>query len=239
MVEENSKPGFTKKQNQLLNISSTSKVIAWFSLAFFVFQFGSELYNFTTFLEWQRGAPYGEDLFYLIRNFSRITTILIQGFVIWLILLGISLGLRMIIETNFNYQGSSLDNASSATLDDGSNEDNPAVFYNPGLVFRLDDWLRKGAIIAISVSIIDNVLRIPTTHQILMSFNFVEWVPWVGAIILNIIETIVKIMLINFGFKALGTILITMMEIEFNSRRADKLIHNPRSTRPGDSAAQV
>jgi hypothetical protein len=102
---------FSKKNDQLLNIATWARYLAWVVLVHFIFLavFGfigslnmvSQFSNLGTpgFLDLANISPFTALKFYL-----EAIGLLVKGAIYFLVLGGISLGLNMIIETDINYR---------------------------------------------------------------------------------------------------------------------------------------
>ena len=101
---------FSPKHEQLLNIATWAKYLAWVVLIIFAFTAFSEFIQdqYAYAYQFQRQAILSE-IFYDQPLFAaniilNIVSVLFKGVVYFLMLKGISLGLNMIVETNINYR---------------------------------------------------------------------------------------------------------------------------------------
>lgn len=101
---------FSKKHNQLLNIATWAKYLAWIVLVINMFYalgvYFQQQAQFSSF-----GGASGQFGMLVRSNFSfavslgvEIVAVLFQGIVYFLLLKSISLGLNMIVETDINYR---------------------------------------------------------------------------------------------------------------------------------------
>jgi hypothetical protein len=102
---------FSKKHDQLLNIATWARYLAWVVLVYFIFLavFGfigslnmvSQFSNLGTlgFLDLVNISP-----FTALKFLLEAIGLLVKGAIYFLVLRGISLGLNMIIETDINYR---------------------------------------------------------------------------------------------------------------------------------------
>jgi hypothetical protein len=113
-----SEPFITKNHDRLLRIASFSRIFAWIALIFQI------LYSVMMFFEFQ--IPYlvqtitkGNSseipmalrsfLDYLILPNTGLLVLLTRGIIYFLVLKGISAGLKMIVETDLNYKEKNLE----------------------------------------------------------------------------------------------------------------------------------
>lgn len=107
---------FTKDQNRLLSIAGWANTLSWVALVFYLFLAAvtimvdqSNYQRLQSLSYTQYGVDYWEMarsnlLTYLIRIGSDILSRVLAGFVYFVVLKGISLGLYMVIETDMNYR---------------------------------------------------------------------------------------------------------------------------------------
>ncbi|HMZ06893.1 MAG TPA: hypothetical protein PK078_04680 [Anaerolineales bacterium] len=98
---------FTKDQNRLMSIAGWANALAWAALICYI-----SLSLITVFTEMyyrnlsSSALNFGrsDTLYYLLDKGSIVIKNLINGFIYFVILRGISLGLYMVIETDMNYR---------------------------------------------------------------------------------------------------------------------------------------
>jgi hypothetical protein len=107
---------FTKDHNRLLSIAGWANALAWAALVFYLFLAvvtivvdQSNYQRLQSLSYTQYGVDYWEMarsnlLTYVIRIGSDILSRVLAGFVYFVVLKGISLGLYMVIETDMNYR---------------------------------------------------------------------------------------------------------------------------------------
>lgn len=108
---------FSKNHNKLLNIAGWASNLAWLTLVLYIIS--AALVIFQDQVNYQRmeaaigsyqnGSDYWatvkmDPLYYLVDLGSFMVKRLLDGFVYYVVLKGISLGLYMIIETDMNYR---------------------------------------------------------------------------------------------------------------------------------------
>ncbi len=101
-MAEKSESIYTTRHLRLGNIATAAKVFAWIALIVCLFSGGGNLWiDF-------RGTPsaglFSEAGLYMILASTQYIQLLITGIVYWLVLMGVSMGLNMIIETDVNYR---------------------------------------------------------------------------------------------------------------------------------------
>jgi hypothetical protein len=89
---------------RLLNISRISVIFAWLALILSIFR-SVNLFFYLRCEDWeiQTGQCTPDFAYYFSRSTNIFFTIF-MGFVWWVVLYGISYGLRMIVETDLNYR---------------------------------------------------------------------------------------------------------------------------------------
>lgn len=108
---------FTKDQNRLMNIAGWANNLAWIMLAFYLLFAALTIFldqaNYQRMQAMTSGFEGGLDfwemmrldpLYYLLGIGSDILSRVLTGFMYYIVLKGISLGLYMVIETNMNYR---------------------------------------------------------------------------------------------------------------------------------------
>jgi hypothetical protein len=101
---------FSRKHNQLLNIATWSKYLAWIVLIFYLLYAIASLIQQIGFVQellvnpdFVSAAIKQEPLFF-VNALLGSCQIILSGIALFLTLRGISLGLAMIVETNINYR---------------------------------------------------------------------------------------------------------------------------------------
>jgi hypothetical protein len=100
--------------------------------------------------------------------------------------------------------------------------ENAPVFYKPREVLWLETWLNRAVVASIGIMIAAGLLELPRAQMITLSYfrGNAEWsgVAWMIAFVLFALGTALQGGIYYFCFKALGSILKILMEMEFNSR---------------------
>jgi hypothetical protein len=100
--------------------------------------------------------------------------------------------------------------------------DNAPVFYKPKEVLWMNYWLNRGAVAAVVVTIISSISDIARMQQMFFSYfnGNMEWllVSWIIALIVGGLAIALTCFIFYFALKALASILIILMEMEFKSR---------------------
>jgi hypothetical protein len=98
---------FTNDQKTLIQVSKYLKILAYFLLIFNLIRFVLGILDLTTFV------PHGESLISTFTNQSPDILLeilystlypLFQGIVWFILLIGVSLGIKMIVQTDLNYR---------------------------------------------------------------------------------------------------------------------------------------
>ena len=101
---------FSTKQKRLLEIATWSNILSWVALIAFILGAGAQLlqYQNLTNSVYQTQVGLGDFLknnpAQAFRLFINMADTALRGIVYYLVLKGISLGLRMIVETDINYR---------------------------------------------------------------------------------------------------------------------------------------
>ncbi len=106
-------------------------------------------------------------------------------------------------------------------LDKYLDVENLPEFYNPWQVYQLDKWLRWARIGAVCLSIIYGFLEFPRTVNVILGYQSSSpnlLTARIMAFILDAVLVIMQSVIYIYALKALGYILRTLMEMEFNSR---------------------
>lgn len=105
-------------------------------------------------------------------------------------------------------------------------DENSPEFYNPYKVLQLEKWLYKAAIASIIASVVSSLVMVPQTQQIVLSYfmNNPKWnfAAWLITIVVFVFAVGLQSIIIYFSLKALGAIMMILMEMEFNSRGVAK-----------------
>ena len=139
---------FSKKQMKLINIAKLSRIVAWILICGYVLSLVVNIYSNIQANNFS--LPINAFQFRFLIQFA-INQLInsFTGIGLWLILIGISIGLRMIVEIDFNFHVVSNSSQSTDEIQKLTEEENPAVFYDPRHVIRLDGLLSKVAILSI------------------------------------------------------------------------------------------
>ena len=98
------------------------------------------------------------------------------------------------------------------------------VFYRPKEVLWMNYWLNRAAKAAVVIMILISLPEFTSLKTIIFSFfsNSVNpnWEPiaWLIAIILGVLGIALNCFFVYFSLKALASLLIILMEMEYNSR---------------------
>jgi hypothetical protein len=100
---------------------------------------------------------------------------------------------------------------------------NGPVLYKPGEVFWLETWINRAAIISVIATVVTGLLTLPGLHGTILSFFMstnMYWNPvtWLLTILVFPFTIAVQCAILYFPLTALGYILKSLMEMEFNSR---------------------
>ena len=232
---------FSSKHKKLLWISTWANILAWIALIVYALIMLSTILDIRYDLlslpqvlgSSEQGQP-GVVTEYLAIGVKLITRVLeacFPGIVYWLVLKGISIGLKMIVETDINYReigkeevSSSLaqEQTSDAPLEQPAAEDNVPVFYEPQEVSKIEDRLNWLAIIAVFVIILTNISQFTyieaTIRTYWMDGQALGYLSWLIAILIVVLGIAVEGLIVYFAIKALASILNILMEMEYNSR---------------------
>jgi hypothetical protein len=114
------------------------------------------------------------------------------------------------------------DDLDDETLEKFTDKENAPVFYKPQNVLWLETWLNRAAIASIVATIIGSLLELGAMQRIILSYFWgnMEWniLAWLIALVIFAFAAGLQSGIYYFGFKALGSILKILMEMEFNSR---------------------
>ena len=106
---------FSQKHKQLLNIATWAKYLSWIALALYVVDAIFVIYQKQVGYHQQQvmldlmlastGVDYkANTLYHLVDIGLGIVSNLLKGFISYIVLMGIALGLNMIVETDINYR---------------------------------------------------------------------------------------------------------------------------------------
>lgn len=105
-------------------------------------------------------------------------------------------------------------------------EANAPAFYNPDYVMKISTWLPRIAIASIIITGIMWLMAMPSLQRDIASLwaqnnvPVAEWVSWMISIIGLGLGLAVQCFMTYYGLRALASILMILMEMEFNSRKA-------------------
>ena len=98
---------------------------------------------------------------------------------------------------------------------------NSPVFYDPQQTLRLAAWIRRLAVVAVVLTVLLTVQVLPREHQFISAF-FNDGGPsglvWLLTIAVSVFNATLLSVVYYFGLKWLASILLVLMEMEFNSR---------------------
>lgn len=119
------------------------------------------------------------------------------------------------------------DDSDEEVLEKLIDEDNLPVFYQPREMLWLETWLNRAAIASVAAIFLTNLLQLDSWHQVVSWYLYANVeggiIAWLGALVLFASVVGLQGAIYYFGFKALGSILRILMEMEFNSRGARRL----------------
>jgi hypothetical protein len=234
---------FSSKHKKLLWISTLANILAWIALIVYA------LITLSTILDFKydilslsqpqsypnQGVP-GVNTDYLtlgIKLLIRVVDAFYPGLVFWLGLIGISVGLKMIVETDINYREiRSVEVVSSYTPEQASNapieelvgEENVPVFYEPQEVLKIEGRLSWLAIVAIFASIILSIPQLAYLEAIIRAYwlndQAGEFLSWAITLGIGVLIIPFQCFIAYYSLRALAWILNILMEMEYNSRGA-------------------
>jgi hypothetical protein len=104
---------FSQNHNRLLNIATWSKYLAWIVLIVYILLVVTQVIqlllakddgNFAGATSQSLSTMLRENPFNVFRLAVNMTATMLRGFIYYIVLIGISLGLNMIVETDINYR---------------------------------------------------------------------------------------------------------------------------------------
>lgn len=108
---------FSQKHKRLLNIATWAKYLAWIALVLYIifsasviFQKQDSFQQRQVFVNSSENIPYyweavkQDSLYHLVDIGLDMSNVLLVGFVYYVVLMGVSLGATMIVETDINYR---------------------------------------------------------------------------------------------------------------------------------------
>ena len=102
-------------------------------------------------------------------------------------------------------------------------DENPPIFYKPKAVVTVSKWLYKLSYLSIFIVIllsIDKLLDIRDgAWQLSELFSLSNTLSWMLSSSIQILTIAVRFFFYYFGFRAIASGLIVLMEMEFNSRK--------------------
>jgi hypothetical protein len=232
---------FSSKHKKLLWISTWANILAWIALIVYalitlstILDIRYDLLSLPQFLGSSEQGQLGVVTEYLAIGVKLITRVLeacFPGIVYWLILKGISVGLKMTVETDINYREICKEEASSSLaqeqagdipLEEPAGDENVPVFYEPQEVSKIEDRLSWLAIVAVFVIIITNIPQFAYVEAVIRTYWFdgqaLGYLSWLITIFIVVLGIAVEFLIAYFAIKALASILNILMEMEYNSR---------------------
>ena len=232
---------FSSKHKKLLWISTLANILAWIALIVYalitlstILNIRYSLLSLPQFQSDPNQFVLGVDTGYLevgINLFARVVEAGYPGLVFWLGLKGISVGLKMIVETDINYRemrsvevvsSYTPEQASDTPIEESAAGENDPVFYEPQEVLKIEDRLSWLAIVAIFAIIITNIPQFATLEEIIRTILYdgiaMGSLSWVMAICIVVPITAVECVIAYLAIQALASILNILMEMEYNSR---------------------
>jgi hypothetical protein len=232
---------FSAKHKKLLRISAWANILAWIALIVYTLFTLSTILNFKyeiLSLPQVQGYPSqvqpGVDTGYLAigaKLITRVVEAFFPGVVYWLGLKGISVGLKMIVETDINYreirQGEvtrsrAQEHASDIPIQGSVAEENIPVFYEPQEVLKIEGRLSWLAVIAVFAIILMNIPLLTTLEAIIrtawLNDQAGEFLSWGIASGIGGLTILFQCLIAYYSLRALASILNILMEMESNSR---------------------
>jgi hypothetical protein len=213
---------FNKQHNRLVNFAGALNVLAWIVFVVHIFLVWAKYVETQNLYNYQFGLSGTSSDFsdilqdnplYAISLYLEMFRIFISGTVFALVLKGVSLGLKMLLENDLNKR----------IVDDDTSE---PVFYKPEEVIRLTRWISRAMIALIGIVAIISLFSFQNSRD--LSFSYVFNLPnaevlanLLGGIIVGL-NIIFVSGLYLFLLKCLNYALRMLMEIEHNSRFAKK-----------------
>jgi hypothetical protein len=208
------------RHKKLLRFAKVIQIAAWVISVGFVLKLIGDLRLTLQFQSLNAMAQSGQLPWYIWQVVVSYLITILRGAGFWLVLMGISVGIRLVVETDKNYRLTDSDQGEISAQEVIENA--IPSYYEPEYVLKLSEWMSAAAIISIILSVLMNLFAIRTTYPIVLSFFSVgpdkSALAWTitGAIFL--VGAALESIILYFFFKSLGTILHTLMEMEFNSR---------------------
>ena len=109
---------FSQSHNRLLSVAAWAKYLAWIVLAVYILLVVAQVIqlllakddgNFFGATSQSLSTMLREDPFNVFRTVINLTATTLIGFIYYVVLKGISLGLNMIVETDINYREKSIE----------------------------------------------------------------------------------------------------------------------------------
>ena len=104
-----------------------------------------------------------------------------------------------------------------------SGDENPPIFYKPKAVVTVSKWLYKLSYLSIFIVLllsIDRLLDIREgARQLSELLSLTNTLSWMLSGSIQILTIAVRFFFYYFGFRAIASGLIILMEMEFNSRK--------------------
>ena len=221
MDEKTTKDPVLPDQKGLLRIARVIQIAAWVIATGFVLKLFGDL-SLTLQYQSLSAAVEGGLMFeYIWLVITDHLMTILRGAGFWLVLIGISAGLKLVVETDKNYRKKESEQDGSPSGE--SEEVSIPTYYDPNLVLKLSDWMSNAAIISIILSVLMNLVAIRTTHPVVLSFFHgnpeLVGLAWVITVVIFLVGAALESIVLYFFFKSMGTILLVLMEMEFNSRK--------------------
>lgn len=243
MDKNNENDLLSPKHRKLLNSAFLLKLFAWFTLMLGILRFVVHFYDNiiqSGFLLYIHTLPSMNFDFVvmILKQFLDALAIVVTAIIMWCIMHGIATALKMVVETDLNYQSAKAGNDESLesieleetaqvdgveTINDDPTVDvEDAEFYKPSEVLKLTRWLDKGMWLAICITLGLELFSIPSFYRIvnnLLASKLSQPLVILITIIATIFFVLTTALVQYLPIKAFNRFLPILMEIEHNSRK--------------------
>lgn len=198
------------KHARLLRWATFATVMSWVVLT------AQMLYFFLyigAFIESNQLLLIGKQQMITARYIFELVTLFLQGALYWLVLQGIALGLKMIVETDQNYRGQP---------EQPADQGEAPAFYQPLKVAKLARWINWAAFVAITAATVADLVNLPVSQKLTLTYlggiSSLALTAWIITIVLVVLGIVVRVLITYLPLKALAYILRMLMQMEVNSR---------------------
>ena len=105
------------------------------------------------------------------------------------------------------------------------NDENPPEFYDPFEVLKISNWIEKAALASVVIAAVVGFTQLPKTQGIIMSYFYgnpsLGFLATIIAIVTVVVGILFQIVIMYFPLRALSYLLKILMQMEFNSRKAE------------------